>query len=176
MKYPKKPYKCRRWRHGTDSYSGSLYTCARPGRTKDEESKHALVPDSVVRRWALGLPGPDEVVVVSLLGRKPDDTSEFTFYTFHGLWDTEEERRGRPSFEEFLQAAAGSARTIKVVQHPTIDFEPVPDETVAAVGVTLEEELAAARTVILVDSGGEQRTNAVCKRLGFIEYTTRQDE
>jgi hypothetical protein len=175
MKYPKRPYKCRRWRHRTTLYPGTLYTCARPGRTKDDMSRYAPVPDHVVRQWALGLPGQGEVTVVSLLGRKPDDTSEFSFYTFHGLWDRVEERRGEPSFEEFLQAIVGSVRMIRVVEHPTTDFRPLPDETVSAVGTTLAEELAETRTVILVDSGGEQRTSAVCNRLGFVECTTPQD-
>lgn len=139
------------------------------GRTVEDAS----VPDQVVRQWVLGLPGPAEVVVVSLLGRKPDGSSEFSFYTFHGPLDTEEERRGRPSFEEFVRGAVACARTIKVVEHPTVDFGPVPEETVVAIGNTLTGELAAARTVILVDSGGEQRTCAVCNRLGFVEHTAQ---
>ena len=56
------------------------------------------------------------------------------------------------------------------------DFRPVPEETVAAVGATLAAELAAGSTVVLVDSGGEQRTRAVCDRLDFVELTTLQDD
>jgi hypothetical protein len=106
--------------------------------------------------------------VVSLLGRKPDVMSEFSFYSFVGKFDTFAERGHRPSFQEWLdQRHLG--RGIQVIEHPTVDFKPVPPETLTAVASEIDSLLLAGRTVVLVDSGGETRTKAVCKYIDFVE-------
>jgi hypothetical protein len=103
------------------------------------------------------------VVVVSLLGHKPDGTSEFSFYSFFG--------RGQ-SFQQWLDREYPE-KTIKVVEHPTCDFRPVPKETLAAVASDILNLLSEGRTVVLVDSGGMQRTGQVCRHLGAIEDSSQ---
>jgi hypothetical protein len=120
---PLKPYMLRRWKIGSPPNCRYFYTCARPGRTGDPASKHAEVPDYVVRRWVLGLPGQD-IAIVSLLGRKPtNDLSEFSFYSFCGGFDLPSERCGRLSFRDWLSRGP---RSIVLCEHPTYDFKPIP--------------------------------------------------
>jgi hypothetical protein len=89
------PYRLRFWRVPT----GRLATCGRPGRSKYKDASR--VPDKITHEWVRNLPGPN-TVVVSLLGKKPDGTSEFSFYPFYGGFDRAEEQRGRVSFQEWL--------------------------------------------------------------------------
>jgi len=128
------------------------------------------VPDNLVRKWIKGLPDAEGRTIVSLLGRKHGrgGMSGFSFYSFYGEFDTESERRRRGSFQEFVDTS-NKGSPIKVLQFPTYDFKPIPPETLDAVTAAILERLSAGETVILVDSGGETRTKAVCKHLGFIE-------
>jgi hypothetical protein len=128
------------------------------------------VPDDVVRQWVRGLPGGAKTVIVSLLGRKssPSGVSEFSFYSFHGASDRSEERRGRPSFQEWL-CNQFPGRPIKVVEHPTYDFQALPAETLEAVASDILRELSAGSSVVLIDSGGQERTARVCGYMGFVE-------
>ena len=60
---------------------GTLFTCARPGRSLG--SKQTRINDKVVNSWIAGLPNSaDEIMIISLLGRKPDGLSEFSYYSF----------------------------------------------------------------------------------------------
>lgn len=169
-----KPYRLRRWRSSSSPERIRFFTCARPGRSGRDESRFDRVADDVVHLWVRGLPDGEEAVIVSLLGRKngPDGMSEFSFYSFHGGWDLPVERRGRPSFEEWLQRWHKNRR-IKVLEHPTYDFRRIPQETLRAVASDVLRELSAGRTVVLIDSGGEQRTGQVCRYMGFIEDSRR---
>jgi glutamate 5-kinase len=56
-----------------------------------------------------------------------------------------------------------------VVEHPTTDFQPITAETLTSIARDVEQLLAAGRTIVLVDSGGQTRTGTVCKTLGLIE-------
>ncbi len=161
------PYRQRWWKSRTVSYPGTLFTCARPGRSKGADQD---VPDKIVRKWIKGLPKAERRTIVSLLGRKhgPSGMSEFSFYSFYGELDTENERRRRGSFQEFVNTS-NQGSPIKVLQFPTYDFKPIPLETLDTVTAVIVERLSAGETVILVDSGGETRTKAVCKYMGFIE-------
>ena len=161
------PYRLRRWKPNSSSTPGHLYTCARPGRSKGADRD---VPEELVHRWVRGLPGGANIAIVSLLGRKhgPEGQSEFSFYSFCGLWDTPAERHGLLSFQEWLHRSHED-RSIQVIEHPTYDFRPVPPETLAAVASDISELLGAGRTVVLIDSGGETRTKTVCKYMGFVE-------
>lgn len=109
---------------------------------------------------------------MSLLWRKhgPSGTSEFSFDSFCGGFDTAAERRGRPSFQEWLDCWH-KERAILVVEHPTYDFCPVPPDVLDAVASDVVSFLLKGRTVVLMDSGGETRTRVVCKHIGFIEDT-----
>lgn len=118
---PLKPYMLKRWRTAGSPIGSHFYTCARPGRTGDSASKSRIVPDDLVRRWVLGLPGPD-TAIISLLGRKPDGTSEFSFYSFHGGFDCPSEHPSRLSFQHWLDRSFGE-RAIILHEHPHATFD-----------------------------------------------------
>jgi hypothetical protein len=155
------PYRLRYWRVPT----GKLATCARPGRSKYKDASR--VPDNITHQWVQNLPGPN-TVVMSLLGRKPNGTSEYSFYPFYGGFDTANERRGRPSFQEWLKENHADL-SIEVQEHPTEDYRPIPKEVLAKIAPEISQLLALGRTVVLVDSGGQTRTSAVCRYMHLSE-------
>jgi len=161
------PHRLRHWKPGTAEAAGQLYTCARPGRSKGADQP---VADDLVHHWVRGLPGETNTVVISLLGRKhgPSGPSEYSSYSFCSDLDRRSERRGRLSFQQWLNRWY-SERLIKVIEHPTYDFCPVPAETLAAIASDIADLLSEGRIVVLMDSGGETRTKAVCKYMGFTE-------
>ncbi len=159
----------KRWRPRSSLRVGQFFTCARPGRYRPSHGSFDPVPDDVVDEWVRGLPGDLNTVIVSLLGRKPDERSEFSFYSFHGAWDLPEERRDRPSFQDWLNRRHNE-RSIQVLEHPTCDYGHIPQKTLDAVSSDISRLLSEGRTVVLVDSGGDTRTcRQVCKYLQFIE-------
>src|SRR2546426_9699155 len=124
---PIKPYMLKRWRLDTTAVPLWFFTYARPGRSGNPASKTAPVSDDLVHRWVLGLPGP-RTAIVSLLGRKPDGTSEFSFYSFRGGFDLASDRPGCLSFREWLDKLH-DAPSIILREPPTCDFKPVSSET-----------------------------------------------
>ena len=159
------PFKLRRWKRAGSPERIPLFTCARPGRSQSKQDK---VPNAIADKWVAGLPGDTKTAIVSLLGRKPDGTSEFSFYLFHGKDDSPDERARRPSFQQWLDERH-LARDVQVIEHPTVDFKPVSAEVIAKVAADIDRFLGAQWTVVLVDSGGETRTKAVCTAIGFVE-------
>ena len=141
---PLKPHMLRRWRIGAATNSHHFFTCARPGRTGAPASKHAPISDDLVHRWVLGLPGP-QTAIVSLLGRKPDGLSEFSFYSFYGGFDLPSDCPGRLSFQAWL-TRWHQDRAITVSEHPTCDFKPISPETLDAIASDLSRLLSAGRT------------------------------
>jgi hypothetical protein len=160
------PYKKRRWRQAANPDPIAFFTCARPGRSGD---KTRPVPDKTVHQWVNNLPGP-HTTIISLLGRKPPptSTSEFCFYTFYGREDNLQERRGKRPFQDWLDYYHGE-RGITLIEHPTIDFQPIPETVLAAIAGEIERLLREGRTIVLVDSGGETRTGTVCRYLSLVE-------
>jgi hypothetical protein len=115
--------------------------------------------------WLQGLPKEETVcVIVSLLGRKPepDGRSEFSYYSFKGA---SEDRPSSPTFQEWLDRTMTPGKFI-VIEHPTIDTKPISSEVVTAIVGCIVANLAAHRTVVVVDSGGVSRTGAVIRHLG----------
>jgi hypothetical protein len=159
------PYRLRRWKPRGSPQSISFFSCARPGRSKDANSP---VSDDLVRSWVAALPGETDIALVSLLGRKPDGTSEYSFYSFCGGFEIPSERSGRLSFQEWLDRWHRDRR-VRVVDYPTRDFNRVPTSTLATIREDVNSFLAAGQTVILVDSGGLTRTGEVCRYLDFVE-------
>ena len=158
---PSKPYILRRWRLDDNHF----YTCARPGRTGDPKTKAVGVPDDIVHRWVLGLPGP-QTVIVSLLGCKPNGQSEFGFYSFHGRDEHTDQSSRSVSFSEWLRR---SQPGVELREHPTLDFNPVPAEQQHEIAQDVLRLIADGRTVVIVDSGGQQRSVSVCAFLGAVE-------
>lgn len=154
---PAKPYRLRRWRLG----QAHFYTCARPGREKGSDG---AVPDGAVLAWVAGLPGPG-TAILSLLGAKPDGCSEFSFYSFCGGPDIPTARR-RP-FREWLDARGHENVILR--EHPTCDLRPIPPADLERIPATLRSLIAEQRTVVVVDSGGQQRTAQACRHVGAVE-------
>ena len=77
-------------------------------------------------------------------------------------------KRGKPSWQEWLDHYHPE-RGIDVIEHPTVDFQPIPETVLVALAADVDCLLAAGRTVILVDSGGETRTGRVCRYLNLVE-------
>jgi hypothetical protein len=150
------PWRLRCWRLPAVSRNAVFYTCARPGRSKGKTGK---VPDALLHQWVRGLPGENGLTVISLLGQKPDGTSEWSFYSFF--------EKGQ-SLQDWL-ARHYPAKTIQVVEYPTIDFQRVPDATRDAVLTEITACLLAGRIVVVVDSGGEQRSGQLCTSIGAYE-------
>jgi len=140
---PIKPYMLKRWRLDTTGPPLWFFTCARPGRSGNPSSKIASVSDDLVQRWVLGLPGP-RTAIVSLLGRKPDGTSEFSFYSFRGGFDLASDRPSCLSFQERLDKWHG-ALSIVLREYATCDFKPVSPETLEAVSSGVRELASAGR-------------------------------
>ena len=77
---------------------------------------------------------------------------------------------GRYRFQEWLDRHHKD-RGISVVEYPTYDAVPVPEATLRAVADGILRLLSEGRTVILMDSGGQERTGQVCGHMGFVENT-----
>jgi hypothetical protein len=160
------PHRLALWK--SRSTGRSIYTCARPGR--GSQGKHGSVDDGLVKKWisnlASSLPGDSDITIVSLLGRKPNGSSEFRFYSFHGPWDDDAEREGKQSFAEWL-TQHNVGRSIRVIEQPTVD-KSIPDETVCQIADGITRLLDQNACVLLMDSGGCQRTGQVCEYMDFV--------
>ena len=164
------PHRLRQWKVQVPAgYEMDVYTCSTPGRPT---GRRKPVPDSLVSTWVDGLPKP-RTVIISLLGRVDGDPwrSEFCVYTFCGGFDSPEERVDRLTFQEWLDARHVDLQ-IRVCEHPTVDYEPVPPKTLAAVAADFYDLADAGRTVVTMDSGGESRTGQVCKHLNAIPVSS----
>lgn len=162
---PLKPYMLRRWRIGQHPSCHYFYTCARPGRTGDPATKWKRIPDDTVHRWILGLPGP-QTAIISLLGCKPDRTSEFSFYSFYGGYDVSGKHAGALSFREWL---ARWHPSVSLCEHPTCDFQQIEPQTLDAIALDVKRLVVEGRTVTLVDSGGQTRTWRTCSYMCAVE-------
>jgi len=149
------PHRLRRWRIRAGPAT-PFYTCARPGRSKGAGGR---VSDKDLNAWVEGLPAKQNVVIVSLLGWKPDGTSEYSFYGFH--------EHGH-SWQEWLDRIHPGSK-ICVMEFPTTDFQKVPQDVLDAVAEALRRLVSEKKVVILVDSGGETRTKQVCKFVEAVE-------
>ena len=165
------PHRLRRWKikPSPDNEVG-FYTCARPGRSKGPTEP---VPDAVVSNWVRGLRGEGVGTIISLLGRKtgPMGMSEFSFYSFCGGFDTPAERKRRPTFQEWLGQKHGDL-TISVIEHPTYDFKRMSSGILDTIRTDIYTLAQEGKIFIIVDSGGQTRTRAVCKHMDAVEDTT----
>ena len=161
------PHKLKRWRVVTSQKRiAHFFTCARPGRSKGPK---VSVSDDLVSTWVRGLPGPN-TAIISLLGRKlgPKKRSEFSFYSFCGGFDTPSERGRQPTFQEWLDDRH-EALQILVREHPTVDCPKVLYEKLEAIAQDVCYLIREGHSVIVVDSGGVQRTGAVSRHMNATE-------
>ena len=98
------------------SFSGRLYSCARPGRSAGKKNP---VPDELLHEWVKGLPR-GVAAIISLLGKKHSGKNEWSYYSFYG----------NQSFEGWLNEHHGQLG-IQVIEHPTVDGDPIPDAVLA---------------------------------------------
>jgi len=151
------PWKLRRWKLPSAS-SAKFYTCARPGRSKGSKGP---APDDLIHEWISGLPPNQNVAILSLLGHKPDGTSEWSFYSFY---------RKHRSFQEWLDQHY-PAKAIKVIQHSTCDCRSIERERLSAIEADIRALLQGGQTVVMMDSGGAQRIQQVCRYIGAVEHS-----
>ncbi len=161
------PYRLTRWAPKTEQINGQLFTCGRPGRSMG--AKQTRISDECVLAWVAGLPTlAEEIIIVSLLGRKADGLSEFSYYSFRGGFDQPQDRPDCPTFQEWLDSHYKSRR-YRVYEYPTIDLLVPPDETKRRAVTTILSLMETGKTVVVVDSGGVGRTgnilSAVASRL-----------
>ncbi len=175
---PKEPYRLERRSSMNGQVAGSLYTCARPGRSMG--AKQAEINDTIVESWAEGIiheiGSPtvddnrtnDEIIIVSLLGRKPNGLSEFSYYSFCGGFDSPEQRAGHPTWQQWLSGRYGSK--FRVYEFPTEDLKPVSEDMKRRAIDAVLGFMRSGRTIILVDSGGFSRTgnlaSAIMREMG----------
>lgn len=150
------PHRLQRW--VLPSPAGrAFHTCGRPGRSK--KNIKAGVSDAVIHAWVRGLPAEHNVVVLSLLGSKSTGKCEWSFYSFY------KERR---SFQDWLDQHYGSA--FKVIEYPTVDGAPVPNNVLAEVCSRISTLLNEGRTVVVMDSGGVCRVGQVCRHCNASQF------
>ena len=139
---------------------GRLFTCGRPGRGL-LGPKGSPVDDSVVDLWVQGLPQRDLVVIVSLLGTKPNGNSEFKYFSFRSSTEPGE----RPTFQEWLDKHY--AQRFIVHEFPTVDFSGIPPDVLGAASECILDSIAKGHTVVLIDSAGAERTSRVCEAISY---------
>lgn len=115
--------------------------------------------NQVVRAWLKGLPGQQDapISILTMLGSKQDGTCEWSFYSFAGPIE----------FAEWIHT--NTHRDVELFSYPTCDCSLVSADTASDVCTRLVTELDAGRIVVIVDSGGMQRTSQVCKMIGLQE-------
>ena len=116
-------------------------------------------------RTVAGLPDADPLHIVSLLGRKKDGYSEFSYYPFYSMMETDKS----PTFQEWLDSRY--ERTFVVHEFPTIDAQGVPRAVLNAVTMFITPLLRNDSTVVLIDSAGAERTARVCEAMGYMRVT-----
>ena len=157
----KEPLHLKRW----PAVKGQLYSCARPGRGTNGKDVRQ-VDAAVLKRWLNHLPSASSLQIISLLGEKAPGasgrrgTSEFTYYPFRSCHC---EADGRPTFQEWLISESTSHI---VHEFPTLDRLPLqPRKMRDAAVCCVRELLERGMAVVVVDSGGVQRTGELCRRV-----------
>src|SRR5207302_9224390 len=97
--------------------------------------------------------------IISLLGRKRDGFSEFSYYPFRSRFEAND----KPTFEDWLNARYD--RRFTVHEFPTVDAQGVPADVVSTAQAQVLASLQAGRSTIIVDSAGAERTSRVCESL-----------
>lgn len=175
---PRTAYKLRCWRLDVDGTPARFWTCARPGRTADPKSRSRSVSDYDVSCWLLGVRALGEAArpttLISLLGEKEGGRSEFSFYSF-GPPSSAAIRTGgqQLSFDAWIAHYHPTVR-IDVVSVPTVDRMPMEPSDLSTATSAVRELLTMQHNVVVVDSGGEQRTGAVCKFVGACEDAAKR--
>ena len=144
--------------------TGRLFTCGRPGRATHKRAR-VTVGEEIVDLWVGGLPQADIIHIVSLLGRKRDNFSEFSYYPFR----SSQEPGAKPTFEEWLNNRYGPRFVVH--EFPTVDARGVPPDVLEAAAARVRSLLKEGQTTVVIDSAGAERTARVCKAIGYKRVT-----
>lgn len=162
MKKMLEPSSLMQYQSRTAPFTGRLFTCARPGRSQGRTL--SSISDEVVTAWVNGLPWSHQLNIVSLLGTKTSGLSEYSYYSFRGGHESNDQSSNLPTFQEWLDLRFGAGRFV-VIDFPTIDTKPIEETILADICQKVTSLLLAAADVLLVDSGGWGRTGKVCAML-----------
>lgn len=119
------------------------------------------IAEDTIDLWVKGLPTANPLHIVSLLGQKQDQFSEFAYYPFR----SGHEAGTKPTFQEWLNQRYGQCFVVH--EFPTVDAAGIELARLTAVTACVRDLLAAGATVVLVDSAGAERTARVCERLRY---------
>lgn len=144
-----------------------MFTCGRPGRATFGRDRRP-VDNVTIDLWVKGLPIAEVLHIVSLLGRKPDGFSEFGYYPFRSA----QEHGSKPTFQDWLDERY--SRRFVVHEFPTDDARGIPAEVLEVVRRHVLDLIKSARTVVIVDSAGAERTARVCEAMGYKRMTQSQ--
>lgn len=116
------PFRLTRCASATNQINGQLFTCSKPGRSMGPSTTE--ISDECVREWIAGLPtSMEEIIIISLLGRKPTGLSEFSYYSSRGGFD----QPGCPTFQEWLDLHYMPSR-YHFCEYPATDTLVIPNE------------------------------------------------
>jgi hypothetical protein len=72
------------------------------------------------------------------------------------------------SFQEWLDRWHPDL-SIELLEHPTWDYQRIPDDVCEVAAREIEALAASGRTVTVVDSGGQQRSGQLCSFMAAAE-------
>jgi hypothetical protein len=162
---PNEPMNLREWKPGAQAEcrAGRLFTAGRPGRGSPGYGRaRKSVDEAIIDRWVAGLPQAEVLQIVSLLGRKTDGFSEFTYYPFRSCRELSE----KPTFQEWLDRRYGPRFVVH--EFPTVDAHGIESEVLDDVKASIRRLLGAGNAVMIMDSAGAERTARVCEDIGFV--------
>ena len=119
------------------------------------------VDDDTIDKWVNGLPKANVLHIISLLGQKTNGFSEFDYYPFQ----SSKESGPKPTFQEWFDERCG--RRFVVHEFPTVDAREIPSDVLKTVKRLLIELIENRSTVVVIDSGGAERTARVCESIGY---------
>ena len=140
-----------------------LFTCGRPGRATFKLAR-IRIDDDTIDQWVNGLPKANVLHIVSLLGHKKDGCSEFDYYPFR----SSKEPGTKPTFQEWLDERYG--RRFVVHEFPTVDAQGIPPNDLKTITRCVLDLIENRSTVVVVDSGGAQRTARVCEAIDYTPF------
>lgn len=145
-------YSPKRWSLTLKGQRLYLWTSARPGRPL---GKKAAVPDDACLTWLQDLRNKARpTAIVSLLGWKDANSKdEHSFYSFK-------------TADGFARWMAKQAPEVRFLQYPTRDGVTIPDDQLSKIVNAATALLLNGDSVVILDSGGVDRTGAVRRKLG----------
>ena len=164
----KEPANLREWSAPTTAVGGGrLFTCGRPGRGTFRRDRRPIDEDTI-DLWVKGLPQSEFMDIVSLLGKKKDGFSEFSYYPFR----SSKEAGTKPTFQQWLDERYDGRFVVH--EFPTVDAQGISPNVKSAATRCVIDLLAKGRTVVIMDSFGAERTTRICEAIGYERIIQRR--